>query len=165
MSPGVPVPSVVVMTSPNVTSPSRPTLGLPLLTLLGLALLGLPRVVLHDLGVVHERTFVNLLLVVVPPLVWIAVVLAKRVPNPFLTLLAVGVFYGVLLAVTHQLLWDVAFGDESPRLGGNLTDLAPGAQEVILRVGAAISGVFTGVIVGAISGLIAWGLSRISPRP
>ncbi|GIJ22164.1 hypothetical protein Vlu01_27880 [Micromonospora lutea] len=133
-----------------------------MLTLLGLALLGLPRVVLHDLGLVHERTFVNLLLVVVPAAVWITVALAKRVPNPFLTLLAVGVIYGVLLALTHQLLWDVAF-DEQPTLGGNLTDLAPGAQALILRFFAAISSLFTGVIVGVVAGLAAWGLTRLRP--
>ena len=144
------------------TSSRRRSLGLPLVALFGLALLGLPRVVLHDLDLVHERTFVNLLLVVVPPVVWIAVVLAKRVPSPFLTLLVVGLCYGVLLALTHQLLWNVAF-DEPPTLGGNLTDLAPGAQTVIIRVFAAISSLFTGVIVGVVTGLIAWGLSRHRP--
>jgi hypothetical protein len=143
------------------TSP-RPALGLPLLTLFGLALLGLPRVVLHDLGLVHERTFVNLLLVVVPPVVWISVVLVRRVPNPFLTLLVVGLLYGVLLALTHQFLWSVAF-DERPTLGGNLSDLAPGVQAVIVRFFAAISSLFTGVIVGVVTGLIAWGLSRLRP--
>lgn len=144
------------------TMSPRPALGLPLPVLLGLALLGLPRVVLHDLGLVHERTFVNLLLVVVPPIVWITVALAKRVPNPFLTLLVVGLLYGVLLALTHQLLWHVAF-DEPPTLGGNLTDLAPGAQAVIVRFFAAISSLFTGVIVGVVAGVIAWALSRQRP--
>src|SRR5690625_6799813 len=57
-------------------------LGLPLWTLAILALLGVPRVVLHDLGVIHEGTAPNLLLVVAPPLVWIAVVLAARVRRP-----------------------------------------------------------------------------------
>ncbi|QKW11339.1 hypothetical protein [Verrucosispora sp. NA02020] len=144
------------------TSSHRSMLGLPLLALFGLALLGLPRVVLHDLGLVHERTFVNLLLVVVPPVVWITVALVRRVPNPFLTLLAVGLCYGVLLAVTHQLLWDVAF-DEPPTLGGNLTDLAPGVQTVVIRFFATISSVFTGVIVGVVTGLVAWALSRVRP--
>lgn len=150
------------MTSPNVTSPRRPALGLPLAALFGLALLGLPRVVLHDLDLVHEGTFVNLLLVVVPPAAWIAVALAKRVPNPFLTLLVVGLFYGVLLALTHQLLWGAAF-DEPPTLGGNLSDIAPGAQAIIIRVFAAISSLFTGVIVGVVTGLISWGLTRLRP--
>ncbi|MEG3632912.1 hypothetical protein [Micromonospora palythoicola] len=144
------------------TMSSRPALGLPLPALLGLALLGLPRVVLHDLDLVHERTFVNLLLVVVPPIVWITVALVKRVPNPFLTLLAVGVLYGVLLALTHQLLWHVAF-DAPPTLGGNLTDLAPGTQAVIVRIFAVISSLFTGVIVGVVTGVIAWAISRTRP--
>ncbi|WBB48274.1 hypothetical protein O3597_24735 [Verrucosispora sp. WMMA2044] len=144
------------------TMSPRPALGLPLLTLLGLALLGLPRVVLHDLDLVHEGTFVNLLLVVVPPIVWITVALVKRVPDPFLTLLVVGLLYGVLLALTHQLLWHVAF-DEQPTLGGNLTDLAPEAQAVIVRFFAAISSLFTGVIVGVVTGLLAWVISRIRP--
>ncbi|MFI7025274.1 hypothetical protein [Micromonospora sp. NPDC049900] len=144
------------------TSPHRSALGLPLLALVGLALLGLPRVVLHDLGLVHERTFVNLLLVVVPPVVWITVALVRRVPNPFLTLLVVGLCHGVLLAVAHQLLWDVAF-DEPPTLGGNLTGLAPGAQTVVVRFSATISSVFTGVIVGVVTGLVAWAMSRVRP--
>ncbi|GAA0383030.1 hypothetical protein GCM10009541_27060 [Micromonospora gifhornensis] len=137
----------------------RTALGLPWPALLGLALLGLPRVALHDLGLVHEGTFVNLLLVVVPPMVWIVTAVVRRVPNPFLTLLVLGLIYGVLLALTHQVLWDAAF-DTPPTLGGNLSDLAPGTQEVIIRVFATISSVFTGVLVGAVSGLIAWPLAR-----
>ncbi|GGM51032.1 hypothetical protein GCM10011608_39910 [Micromonospora sonchi] len=148
------------MTAANAPTSRRPALGLPLLALFGLALLGLPRVVLHDLGLVHGRTFVNLLLVVLPPVVWVLVVLAKRVPNPFLTLLVVGLLYGVLLTLTHQLLWGFAF-DEPPTLGGNLSDLAPGAQTIIIRVFAAISSLFTGVIVGVVAGVVAWGLSRV----
>ncbi len=137
----------------------RRTLGLPFIALCGLALLGLPRVILHDLDLVHEGTLVNLLLVVVPLVVWISVVVARRVPNPFLTLLVVGLLYGVLLALTHQLLWGAAF-EEPPALGGNLSDLAPGNQTMIIRIFATISSLFTGAIVGAVSGLIAWALSR-----
>src|SRR5690625_1553289 len=90
-------------------------LGLPLWTLAILALLGVPRVVLHDLGVIHEGTAPNLLLVVAPPLVWIAVVLAARVRRPFLTLLVTGALYGVLLGLVHQLRWGTAFPGRSGR--------------------------------------------------
>ncbi|WP_440073591.1 hypothetical protein [Streptosporangium sp. OZ121] len=141
----------------------RPVLGLPVLAVIGLALLAAPRVVLHDLDVIHEGTFVNALFVFVPPVVWIAVALWRRVPNPFLTLLVVGLFYGVFLAVGHQLLWNSAFGGNPPTLGGNLSDLAPATQSAILRLFAAISSVFTGVIVGAITGLVAWGLGKVVP--
>ena len=152
-------------TTPTPPVPRRRALGLPFAAIIGLALLAVPRVVLHDLGVITEGTAVNALLVFAPPLIWIAVVLWKRVPNPFLTLLVVGVFYGVLLAATHQLLWGAAFGDSLPRLGGNLAGLAPAAQEIIMRVFASVSGVFTGAIVGAIAGLIAWGLQALISRP
>ncbi|MER5649249.1 hypothetical protein [Streptosporangium sp. NPDC002524] len=156
------------MTSPNPrprrpSVPRRPVLGLPVIAVIGLALLAAPRIVLHDLGVIHEGTFVNLLFVIVPPVVWIVVVLRRRVPNPFLTLLVTGLFYGVLLAVGHQVLWDTALGDDPPALGGNLGGLDPAAQSVILRLFAAISSVFTGVIVGAITGLVAWGLGKAIP--
>ncbi|MGP9539335.1 hypothetical protein ACT3SP_15105 [Brachybacterium sp. AOP43-C2-M15] len=128
--------------------------------LVGLALLGVPRVILHDLGVLHEGTAVNDVFVVVPPLVWISVVLARRVPRPFLTLLCVGVLYGVLLALTHQLLWSTAFAGAPPALGGNLADLDPTVQAIVVRSFAALSSLVTGTGVGAVCGLLAALLSR-----
>lgn len=136
-------------------------LGLPLAGILGLALLAAPRVVLHDLGLVHEGTLVNALLVFVPVALWVLVTVVRRVPNPFLTLLTVGAVYGVLLGVAHQVFWEANFDGAQPRLGGNLADVAPGTQELIIRGFAMISSLFTGVIVGAISGLIAWGIARL----
>lgn len=167
MSSGSRVPSVVVMTEPHATStrpPLRTTLGLPLLAIVGLALLAAPRVPLHDLGVIEEGSFVNSLFVFLPPLVWIAVAVLKRVPNPLLTLLAIGLCYGILLALGHQILWAESFGDDPPELGGNLSDLDPTLEAVIIRSFAAVSSIFTGLIVGAISGLVAWGLSTVLQR-
>lgn len=139
-------------------------LGLPLLAIIGLALLAVPRVILHDLGLIQGETFVNALLVFVPVAIWIVVALWKRVPNAFLTLLVIGAVYGVFLALGHQLLWDVSFGENAPELGGNLSDLDPGAGAIIIRTFATISSLFTGVIVGVISGLVAWGLSKLVKR-
>ena len=138
--------------------------GLPWAVVIGLAMLAIPRVVLHDLGLIEEGTGTNAVLVFVPPAVWVAVALWRRVPKPFVTLLAIGALSGVFLTVGHQLLWDVGFGDDPPRLGGNLTDLDPAAQAAIVRFFAAVSSLFTGVIIGAITGLIAWGLSKITRR-
>ncbi|OLT24974.1 hypothetical protein BJF83_05665 [Nocardiopsis sp. CNR-923] len=143
------------------TDPKKAALGLPLPVLVLLALLAVPRVVLHDLSVIAPATFVNWLLVVVPPLVWIAVVLIWKVPNPFVTLLVVGIIYGVLLALGHQLLWGQAFGDDPPTLGGNLSDLAPGAQALIIRGFSVLSSLVTGTIVGALAGLAALGAQRL----
>lgn len=145
------------------TSPPRrpPVLGLPLLAIIGLALLGAPRVVLHDLGLIHEGTGLNMIFVTVPAVIWIVVVLWRRVRNPFLTMLSIGGAYGIILVLVHQILWNTAHGGSSPRLGGNLSDLDPAAQEIIVRAFSAGSGLLTGLVVGALLGLVTWGLSAL----
>lgn len=144
--------------------PAQRRLGLPFVALVGLALLAVPRVVLHDLDLIAEGTLLNAVFVFGPAIVWIVVVWALRVPNPFLTLVVVGALYGIFLALGHQLLWNVNTGGTQPQLGGNLSDVDPVLESVIFRVFATISSLFTGVIVGAISGLVAWGLSAITRR-
>jgi hypothetical protein len=58
--------------------------------------------------------------------------------------------------VTHQLLWNQAFEDDPPRLGGNLEGkLSPGIEEVVLRSVAVASSLAIGVGVGAACGLVA----------
>ncbi|MFE6389914.1 MULTISPECIES: hypothetical protein [Nocardiopsis] len=145
------------------TAQKRSALGLPWTAIALLALLAAPRVILHDLGVIQEGTLVNALFVFVPPLVWVAVAVLTRVPNPFLTLLAVGLLYGVLLALGHQLLWNTAWEGGAPRLGGNLGDLPPLAHAVVIRGFAVVSSLLTGAAVGAVTGLVAWGIGRLVP--
>lgn len=132
-----------------------------MLGIIGLALLATPRVVLHDLHVIQEGTFVNSLFVVIPPVLWIVTVLVLRVSRPIRALVSVGVLYGLLLAAGHLLLWDQAFPDGDPQLGGNLSDLAPWLQEMILRGFGALSSLITGTIIGAVTGLVAAGLSSL----
>jgi len=122
---------------------------------IGLASLGVPRVVLHDLEIVDESDVVNLLLVFGPMLVWVGFALLTRPENPLRALTWVGLGYGVLLAATHQLLWNRAFEDDPPRLGGNLEgDLSPGVEELVLRFYAVASSVAIGLAVGAVCGLV-----------
>ncbi|WP_017569601.1 hypothetical protein [Nocardiopsis halotolerans] len=147
------------------TAPNRSALGLPWIALIGLALLAVPRVVLHDLDITREGTFVNSLLVFGPPLVWIAVAVLVRVPKPFLTLVVVGAVYGVFLALGHQLLWNASWDGNPPTLGGNLADLPPAAHAVVIRGFSVVSSLVTGTIVGAVSGLVAWGVSRLVRSP
>ncbi|GAB3721752.1 hypothetical protein [Nocardiopsis nanhaiensis] len=145
----------------------RTALGLSAPVIVGLALLAAPRVVLQDLGVIHEGTSGDALFVFVPPAVWIAVAVLRRVPNPFLTLLALGAVYGVFLLLGHQLLWNLAWEGDPPSLGGNLSDLPPGLQEAVMRGFSAVGSLVTGTLVGTASGLVAWGTSkaaRIRPR-
>lgn len=135
-------------------------LGLSPLGVAALALLAVPRVIAHDLGLVDPGF--NLVLVFAPPLVWLVVVLARRVPSPLTTLSAVGLGYGVLLAITHQLLWGEAFGGDVPTLGGSLAGtLSPGWEEVVLRGFACVSSVVTGFLVGVVTGVVAWGLATV----
>lgn len=141
------------------STPEGYRFGLPFWAIVLLAALGVPRAVAHDLQLVGDAA--NLVLVFVPPLVWFAVVLWRRVPKPLLVLLAVGVCYGVLLAVTHQLLWTASFAGDPPRLGGNLADVPPAVQDVVLRAFAAVSSLVTGTLVGAVAGAAAWGAQKL----
>ncbi len=104
----------------------RHRIGLSAPAIILLATIAAIRVSLHDLGIAPDGSVVAGLLVFVPLAVWLAVVLRRRVPNPFLALTAVGVAYGVMLAVIHQMLWAAAYDGNPPRLGGNLEGvLAP----------------------------------------
>lgn len=130
-------------------------------TIVALALLGVPRVVLHDVDVVDEGDAVNLLLVFGPFLAWVGVAVITRVANPVRALGWVGATYGVLLGVTHQILWDRAFEDDPPRLGGNLEgELSAGAEELVFRVFAFGSSLATGLVVGLVCGVVARAVLR-----
>jgi len=146
------------MAANNTTS--RTTAFRPAITV-ALASLGVPRVVLHDLDIVDEGGAVNLLLVFGPMLAWITVAVISRVPNPLRALTWVGVTYGALLGVTHQILWNRAFADDPPRLGGNLEgELSAGAEELVFRGFGLASSLVTGLVIGAVCGLVARALRR-----
>jgi hypothetical protein len=141
---------------------SRRKLGLSLRAIILLAVIAAIRVPLHDLGIIPEGSFANSLLVFAPLAIWLVVVLWRRVPNPFLALTAVGLTYGVMLAVVHQLLWVAAFDGSPPRLGGNLEGvLASGLEAVIFRTSAFFSSFVTGTVLGVIVGAIAWVIERV----
>lgn len=76
----------------------------------------------------------------------------------------VGLLYGVALTLGHQLLWHLAREGEAPTLGCGLSDPSPMVQQVILRGFAALSSLITGTIADAISGLIAWAVSKTLPE-
>lgn len=137
-------------------------LGLPPYLIILLAALAAPRIVTHDLGVVTEGGFINALLVFVPLLAWLTVALWWRIRYPVATLTAIGVAYGVMLAIGHQVLWDAAWDGEPPRLGGNLTGaLNPAVESAVLRVAAVFTSILTGTLVGATVGILAWGIRRL----
>jgi hypothetical protein len=134
---------------------TRRSLGFSWPVLVALAALAAPRVVLHDLGLIEEGTFVNGLFVFVPPACWIVAVVWKRPRRPFASVVAIGALYGVFLAVGHQLLWNATIGDR--------TD--PALQEGLLRAAAVVSSLVTGTLVGVVAGAVAVALTRILPAP
>ncbi|WP_433791479.1 hypothetical protein [Actinoplanes sp. CA-252034] len=119
---------------------------IPLMIVLGL--LAAPRAVLHDLGLIHEGTGLNALLVFVPLLIWV-VVAVSRSPSPVRLLLGAGAVYGISLAVIHNALW-------------NAETTVP---EPLARVAATLSSLVTGLTVGAICGAVAWLLTRRRSGP
>lgn len=78
-------------------------LGLPLLPIFILALLGVPRVTVYDLHLVVPGSLINSFLVFIPPIIWLGFVLWKT-DKTFKPLLFIGIFYGILLGITHQIL-------------------------------------------------------------
>jgi hypothetical protein len=119
---------------------------IPLMIVLGL--LAAPRAVLHDLDLIQEGTGLNALLVFVPLLIWV-VVAVTRSPSPVRLLLGAGAVYGICLAVIHNALWN-----------GEAT-----VAEPLARVAVTLSGLVTGLVVGAICGGVAWLLTRRRPTP
>ena len=141
------------------------TLGFSWPVLVALSALAAPRVVLHDLDVITEGSFVNGLFVFVPPVCWVAAVLWRRPARPFTTVVVIGALYGVFLAVGHQLLWDAAFGGVAPTLGGSLGGIDPATAEAILRTETVVVSLLTGTLVGVITGGVALVIGRIVPAP
>ena len=148
-----------VATMTTTTTTRRRPLGLSVPVLFALAALGVPRVILHDLHLIEGAGPVTWLLALGPVAVWIAVALLQRVPNPFLTVLVIGVLFGVLLAATHQVLWQEAFAGTPPTLGDGAT------ATLLPRIAAIPSGIAVGTAMGAVGGLIAHVLRRATATP
>ncbi|MDR7186807.1 hypothetical protein J2X85_003868 [Microbacterium trichothecenolyticum] len=143
---------------PHPPAPRRNPLGFSVAALIGLAALGVPRAILHDLHIIEEGSAWNWLLALGPVAVWITLTVVRKVPTPFLTVLVIGAIFGVMLVITHQLLWDFAYQGTPPAIGNSA------AATLIPRLAAIPSGLFTGAIIGAIGGLIAWGIQAIRQR-
>lgn len=135
-------------------------LGIGVFELLILSLLGVPRVILHDLSLIEEGTFVNALFVFVPVIIWVMYILFKNTRGPFLSMFILCCIYGVLLALTHQVLWTQSFPDPV-QLGGNLSNIPEAVSGGIARSFAFLSSLATGVVLGLILGFVTWALDRL----
>lgn len=138
-------------------------LGMGIFELITLSLLGLPRVILHDLSLIEEGTFFNSLLVFIPLIVWTIYMLRKKVKAPFLSMLFLCIIYGIILGITHQVLWTQSF-PEGVQLGGDLSELPAAVSNTIIRSFAFLSSITTGTIMGLVLGTVTWLLNQFLNR-
>jgi hypothetical protein len=146
------------------TSKSKSTSGsnFPLLLVIMLAIIMIPRVVLHDLRVIPLDSVWYKIAAVGPLVAWLGFAVFGRTRRPFYNFLLVGLCFGLLLGVTHQLLWTASWGTNPPHLGGNLAGtMSPIVEELVLRAAAFVSSLGTGLIFGMAFGLIAVAASKL----
>jgi hypothetical protein len=86
--------------------------------------------------------------------IWIGVVLIWRVPNPLLTLAAVGTAYGVFAIFLQQIMWNVVLGEVPAE--------APDTAPILVISWVAVLVVNT--VYGAFLGLVATVVDRLLPR-
>ena len=144
--------------------PLRLTLGLPWPVLAVLVALAAPRVVVHDLALVAPDSSLTGVLALVPLAVWVLVA-ALWSPRPAVSLLAAGAGYGLVLAAVHNLAWATLWAGDPPRLGGGLAGAwSPVTEEILLRGATVLGSLGTGLVVGAVTGALAWCVRALGQR-
>jgi hypothetical protein len=135
----------------------RMNTSLPILLIIVLAALAVPRAVLHDLHAIPLDSPIYTVLAIVPFAIWALFALLGKSKRPIYDFLVLGIIFGLMLAITHQLTWDASWGGNLPHLHGNLEGkLNPVVESLLLRTAAFISSLLTGVVFGGIVALIAW---------
>lgn len=128
---------------------------LPYANVILLAALTIPRVPIHDLKLISFESPIYKILAIVPFLVWLAVAVFRRTTRPIYDFLAIGITYGVFLGAIHQILWEASWGNNTPKLGGNLAGIDPSIENIIIRIVGFCSSILTGLLIGLVFGFIA----------
>lgn len=126
----------------------------------GLAVLALVWVFLDHFRVIESGSTLSALVAFVPFALWVAVVLWRDVPRPFATLVRIGVIYGVMLAIAYQVLWDGVGSGYPPFIGTTVSEMAEPARDLVVRAFAIFTSLLSGVLVGVITGIAAWGIGK-----
>lgn len=134
--------------------------GMKLIEIVVLALLGLPRIVLHDLSIIEEGSFLNSILVFGPVVIWFSYILVRNQEAPVWSIFILSCLYGLILALTHQIFWHESFPD-GVKLGGNLSHISMEVSTVIARFFALMSSLTTGLILALMLSGIMWVLCKV----
>lgn len=121
---------------------------LPWKLIVPLGALGLVRTIPGIIGS-EEPLWISILVILLLPTVtaiWIGVVIFRRVPHPFVTLVCTGGMYGV---------WAIAL---NVAIQGNFSKLSHGPVGIL---GGIVAILVVNLIWGAIAGLIAVGIRRL----
>lgn len=142
--------------------PQKLKTSLPILVIVLLAALAVPRVVMHDLHTVPLDSPIYLVFAIVPFAIWMLFALSGRSKRPIYDFMVLGIIFGLMLAITHQLTWDASWGSNPPQLQGNLDGkIDPAVEGLLLRAATFVSSFMTGVVVGGITAAIAWAATRV----
>jgi len=73
--------------------------------------------------------------------------------------------YGMVLAAVHNLAWATVWAGDPPRLGGSLAGAwSPVTEEILLRGATVLGSLGTGLVVGAVTGALAWCVRALGQR-
>jgi hypothetical protein len=115
-----------------------------------------PRIVAHDLRLLDFGSFWYRFLAIAPVVVWLYVAITRKSKQPLQDFVLMGLVYGIVLAIAHQIFWNASFADMPPHLGGSLAGkLHPLLDSFVLRLAAIVSSLATGLATGVVFGIIA----------
>lgn len=139
--------------------------SIPFLIIVLLAALAIPRVVIHDLHALPLDSIGYKALAIIPFALWVLVALLGKSKRPVHDFLVLGLVFGLMLAITHQITWDASWGNNPPQLQGNFEGaLSPAIESLLIRTSAVFSSLITGLALGGATALIAWGASKVRKR-
>jgi hypothetical protein len=124
---------------------SKLPLGLTWTAVITLALLGIPRVVVQDFRLIENQPYLNALLSLAPGAIWVYYLLHKKIAHTLNTMLAVGLAYGAMAGIVHQLAWSGLWGDAQTSVFAS----------IIPRFYNLISSLVSGLVIGATLGVAA----------
>lgn len=134
-------------------------------TMAALAALALAWVLLDQFGILEDGSTLSAIVAFLPFALWVAIVVWRQVPRPFSTLVRIGIIHGVMLAVVYQVMWDGTGSGYPPFIGNTVSEMPEIAREVVVRAFAVVTSVLTGALLGVITGIAAWGVSRFVRPP